>query len=67
MNSEDTSEIKQFILIIIITLALVVPAIWKIVEWIEDIGLVEFSIYLIISLGSIVIYIVFKFLAQKER
>ena len=64
MSDED--DLKKFTLATIIGLAILVPACWKIIDWINYIGLVEFSIYAIISIGSIIFYSLFKFLGKKD-
>ncbi len=62
-NDDDDS--KKIILVVIIVLAILIPSLWKIIEWINEIGLIEFSIYFLISVSSIIIYKIFKFLNKK--
>lgn len=61
----DDEDLKKIILVIIIVLAILIPSCWKIVEWIIEIGLIEFSIYFLISVGSIITYKIFKFLNKE--
>jgi len=59
-NDDDNS--KKIVLVAIVVLAILIPAGWQVVDWIIEIGLIEFSIYFLISVGSILTYKVFKFL-----
>lgn len=64
MNNEDSSEAKQFVLAAVIILTTLTLATWKVIDWINQISWVDFSIYALIAIGSILTYATFKFLSK---
>jgi len=63
MSNAD-SEFKHLTLIIIISAIVLIPGIWKLIDWINYLGWVEVSIYLIISVSSVLIYKLFNFFSK---